>query len=185
MMIPIFVFLVAIVAMAKRSNRGRRRVSNFVAIPFEVTLTLSTLADNTVLAGTILSNNFARDIYLISVDATFSLFGGTAGEGPIGVGFSHSDLSVGEIAEALTAEVSDPSDIIAKERARRPVRRTGSFKGLSTNEDIADGQMVRTPLKFAVTDGKQLSAWAVNRSNGALTGGQIVVVEGTIYGRWQ
>ncbi len=183
-MIPVFVCMFLVPFMMAR-RRKRRSNGRFVAIPFEVSITLSTLGDNTVLSSTILSNNFARDIYLISVKAYWSMSGNTSLENPIAVGFSHSDLSVTEISEALIAEVSDPSDIIAAERARRPVRRTGQFAGPDVNQMLADGRLVRTGLKFAVTDGKQLSVYAVNRSNAALTTGTVIHCSGTIFGRWQ
>jgi len=168
-----------------RKTRSRNR-KGFVAIPFQVTVALDTLAQDTVVKQTILSNNFARDIYLISADAYWSMKGNTADENPIAVGFAHSDLSVTEILENLNAEVSDPSDIIAAERSRRPVRRVGQFaSGTLTGFSLADGKLIRSTLKFGVTDGKQIAAWAVNRSNGSLTTGTLIECSGTIYGRWQ
>ncbi len=169
--------------MARRRRGSRRR--GFVAIPFEVSLSLSTLGDNTVLTSTVLSNNFAKDIYLISTKAYWAMSGNTSLENPIAVGWSHSDLSVTEVSEALLAEVSDPSDIIAKERARRPVRRVGQFAGPDVSQVLADGRLIRTTLKFGVTDGKQISIYAVNRSNASLTTGTIIHCSGTIFGRWQ
>ncbi len=87
--------------------------------------------------------------------------------------------------EALKADLSSPDDIIAKERARRPVRRTGVFNGLSVNESIGDGLNVRQKIKFSVGDTFDLDAWFWNRSSGALTTGAVIDCDGTIYGRWQ
>ncbi len=168
----------------RRAPRRSRKGGRFQAIPFSVTNTLSTLGDNALISQNLLGAEFSEKFYAISVDATFSLFGGTVGEGPIGVGFAHNDLSTAEILENLNAEITDPSNIIAREQSRRPVRRTGSFSGQTANETLNDGILTRTPLKFLVGEGHGLATWAVNRSNGALTGGQIVEVQGTVYGRW-
>ncbi len=166
-------------------RRYRKRDPNFVAIPFNSVLTLSTLADNIVLQNGLTNSSFGEDIKIKSVDCAWSLRGGSATEGPIDVGFSHGDLSVTEVAEANVAEVTDPDDIIAKERARRPVRKVGSFSGLATNEQLFNGVEKRTKIMFSVGDGHDLNGWAQNRSGGALTGGQVITMSGVIFGVWQ
>lgn len=169
--------------MAK-SKRRRRNNKNFVAIPFTDAITLGTL-DNGVAEKQDTPIVLGEDLFVISVDCTWSIRGLTAGEGPIHIGWCHGDLSVTEITEALDAEVSDPDDIIARERARRPVRRAGSFSGQTADDVMNDGNPVRTKCKFSVGDGHSLTAYAVNRSGAQLTTGGIVVIEGTIFGRWQ
>ncbi len=169
--------------MAKR--RGRKRNYNrFQAIPFESSNALSTLNDNVVISQNLLGAEFSEDYYAIAADCTWSLLGGTAGEGPISVGLAHNDLSVTEIKEALDAEITDPDNIIAREQSRRPVRKAGTFPGLATNETINHGDPQRTRLKFMIGDGHGPAQYAINRSNGNLTGGQVVVCEGVLYGRW-
>ncbi len=172
--------------MAKaRQSRKRKSRRGFVAIPYDTSLTLSMLADQSVLKQTLLGANFGEDIFIISVKGSLSLRNMTVGEGPIHVGYSHSDLSVTEISEALTAELTDPDDIIAKERARRPVRKVGSFEVTTADEVFNLGIEVKTPIKFSVGDGHNLDVWVFNRSGGALTTGGVLVVHGTIFGRWQ
>ncbi len=169
--------------MSKHKRRGRR--GGFQAIPYTAQLSLSTLADNTVLTGNFLGGTFVEDFYCVSVDALWSINGLTAGEVPIEAGFNHGDLSVTEIGEALDAEILDPSDIIARERARRPVRRAVKFsEGAATEMVINNGTEVRTPLRFMVNDGKAIQFWVANRSGGALTTGSRVEISGTLYGRW-
>jgi len=166
----------------KSQSRANRR--NFVAIPFETALNLSTLANDDVISVASMAT-FGEDIYIISVDCLFSVRGLTALEGPLQFGFSHSDLSDTEIKEALEAELTDPDDIIAKERARRPVRRVGQFSGLNTDDIFNDGRVKRVRIKFSVGDGFTLDAWIKNRSGSALTTGANLGVTGTLYGRWQ
>ncbi len=118
----------------KPHNRKRKRDRNFVAIPYTAQLALSTLGDGTVLASGTFSANFGEDIFIVSIDGNWAIAVLTAGEVPIEVGYAHSDLSVSEIKEALEAELTDPDDIIAKEHARRPVRRAGQFGAGSVSD---------------------------------------------------
>ncbi len=173
-----------ITTVAKHSRRRSNRRKGFVALPFEASITLDTLADNTVIKANTIT--FGEDIFVLSVDGVWSIRGQTANEGPISVGYAHSDLSVAEIKEALDASLTDPDDIIAKERTRRPVRRVGSFRSnLNNSEVLDDGKVIRTKIKFSVGDSHSLAFYAQNRSGGVLTTGAIILLEGVIYGRWQ
>ncbi len=107
------------------------------------------------------------------------------GEGPIEVGVSHGDLVVAEVNEAITAEVIDPDDIIAMERARRPVRRIGTFSGGFVNETLNDGIPIRRALRFSVGNDNMLDIWFKNLGGAALTTGSRMEWHGTLYGRWQ
>jgi len=168
----------------RKKSRSMNQRSGFQAIPFTAQLALSTLGDAVVLKGTVLSGNFGRDFFAISCEGYWSLRGGTAGEGPITVGYAHDDLAVGEIAENLVAEPLDPDDIIAQERSRRPVRKSGKFPGLATNESLNDGKKIRNRLRFSIGSGHALAFWAQNNSGAALTGGQVIDIDGVLYGRW-
>ncbi len=168
--------------MARKKFRKNRR--DFVAIPFSAAITLSTLADNIVLTDG-LTNAFLEDLFVIAVDSLWSIHGLTAGEVPIIFGFAHDDLNVTEIAEHLGAELIDPSDIITRERARRPVRKVGQFaRGALTEQQLNNGLLERTRIKFMVGDGHTLAAWVQNRSGATLTTGAIVEISGTLFGRW-
>ncbi len=170
-------------AQARRRRIARSR--GFVAIPFEFELSLATLGDGIVTAGAILAANFLEDFYCISIDSYWSLRNADAGEGPLLVGFAHGDLTVTEIKEALEAEMVEPDNIIAKERSRRPVRKSGKFRGLNTEEVLNLGVEIRTKLRFSVGSGHTLDAWLQNRSGAALAGGTTLAADGTLYGRWQ
>ncbi len=168
----------------KRRSKSRRRDPNFVAIPFADQLALGTLNADTVVKVQPLT--FGEDLFVLSVDVAAALRDGVATEGPLEVGLAHGDLTVAEVEENLQAEVTDPDDIIARERSRRPVRRLGTFPGLSTHEVIHGGEPLRLPCRFSVGDGHGLSFWAANRSGSALTvGAANLRFHGTIFGLWQ
>ncbi len=161
----------------------RRRSRGFVAIPFDQIVALGALANDGIGGNTIVT--FGEDLFVISIDHVFTLRDGTDGEVPIEVGFAHGDLSVAEIDEYLVAELTDPDDIIVKERARRPVRRSGSFGGDQGEQSLNHGQIDRTKFKQSIGDGHGLTVWASNRTGATLTTGANIECQGTIYGRWQ
>ncbi len=169
----------------KKMKRYRKNRRNFVAIPFTLSQGLSTLADDALLEIA-LTAVFGEDIYIISVDALIQVRDFAAGDTPLRFGYAHSDLTTGEIVEALDAELINPDDIIQKERARRPVRKVGQISAAS--EDSArfnNGNMKRTPIKFSVGEGFNLAFWIRNQSGQTLTTGAVLEVDGIIYGRWQ
>ncbi len=168
----------------KRGGRRRSRNRNFIAIPFQVTKGLGTLASDVVVSQN-LTNPFGEDLYIISIDGAWSLRDLTAGEGPIGVGYHHGDLTVTEVLENLQAQLTDPDDIIQKERARRPVRSVGQFPGLAQGESLNNGNRFRTRIGFTVGNDHNINMYVINRSGVAnLTTGAEVVLDGVIYGRW-
>ncbi len=164
----------------KYSKKNRR---GFVAIPFSASFALTTLADDLVLA-TALTGVLFKEMFVISVDSLWSLKGHTPGEVPINFGFCHDNLTTIEIAENLSAELTDPSDIITREQARRPVRKVGQFSGQTAAQTFNDGRLERTKIKFKVNDGHALALYIQNRSGAALTTGSIIECNGTIFGRW-
>jgi len=170
--------------LAKRRRPSRRRSRRLTAIPFVARLTLGALVSSIVIKVSSLPAAFGEDFYIHSVFANWAMRNYTAGEGPISIGYTHGDLSVTEVLEALTAEVTDPDDIIAKERSRRPVRKLGNFPGLNTEETFQDGRMVRSGIGFTVGDGHQFECWALNNSAATLTTGTILEIDGVLYGRW-
>ncbi len=168
----------------RRAPRRRRRDRNFVAIPFQAALTLGTLADDTVISGSPIT--LGEDLFVISVDTLAALRGLTAGDVPITVGYAHGDLTDTEIGEALSANLTDPDDIIARERARRPVRKVGTFAhGADVDQVLNNGVPIRTSAKFSIGDGHTFDLFAINRSGGQLQTGAVIEFEGTVFGRWQ
>ncbi len=168
--------------MVKHTKTSRKR---FQAIRFNAQTALSTLADATVLQTVLTS--LAQDFYAVSADVTVTFRGATATEGPIQFGFNNGDLSVTEVAEALDAAVTSESDIIAKERVRRPVRRIGQVSDMHAGggEGFNDGKPKRVKLRFSLANAIQIEGWVRNQSGSALTTGAIVEWQGTIYGHWR
>ncbi len=165
------------------TRRKQSRRKNFVAIPVNQSITLDTLLNSTVIKAS-LSGVPTEDLFVISSDLSITVRSLTAGEGPLEVGLAHSDLSVTEILENLDVSFLNPDNIIAKEQARRPVRRIGVLNGLTSEESLNHGNQTRTPIKFSIGE-VGLDCWVVNRSGATLTTGAIVQFFGTLYCKWQ
>ncbi len=166
----------------KKKNKKNRK--NFVAIPFTTLITLGTLANNTVIIADVLNADLVEDLFVISIDALWTLLNQTAGESPIEVGFAHTDYSVAEILEHLDVAITGPdSDMIEMERLKRIVRRAGLFSEQVTGDfSLNDGTKIRTPFKRFL--GNNISAWARNQFGSSLTTGSVIRLSGTIFGRW-
>ena len=167
-------------------RRSTRRASkNFAVIPDDVAISLLTLADVTVLVQ---DSQIAlqQDYQHISADYEVSLRGHTAGEGPITIGVSSTELTVAEIKEAIVAAPQSQTDFPAVEHAKRPVRIVGSFPGLSTDEVLNDGRAFRVRFHQQIPAGKNLpNLFAFNRSGGPLTTGAIILATAKHYGLWK
>ncbi len=180
--------LLAMVAVSQPllARKKQRYAPGFAAITFTVTLTLSTLAADTVIAVDIFTSDFEENFYAMSVKGQWQMRGNTLGETPIEVGFNHSDYTVGEIAEKLVAdEANVRGNKIAQEQSRRQVRPAGTFgSATETDEALNDGKPMKTPLRFTVGNGFNLQIYARNRSGATLTTGAAVQLTGTVYGRY-
>lgn len=172
----------------RASTRRRKRDRNFVAINFNASIDPQGLGNN---AGALTSiiGNLAEDLHVVSVDATWSLISAVVNEGPLQVGFSHSDLTIAEVIECLDVEMTDPDNRIDAERAGRPVRKVGMLREVGTAVEgvqLNHGEPIRTKFRFSVGNGHTIKAWTVNRGGATISSvGQIIEVDGTIYGRWR
>lgn len=153
-------------------------------IPVNITFSLSMLNSETALASTMTA--LSDDFWAQSADLTWTIRLQTAGEAPIFCGIANGDLTVVEIKEALNASPISRSDIVAREHARRPVRKVGAFNSPTTDDfTLNDGKPVRTTIKMYMAEGTELNAYVFNASGGALTTGAVVRVWGSIYGSWK
>ncbi len=175
----------------KYAHKRRRNSKNFVAIPIEGNFPLGALAANALVSGNAFPAVLTEDFFALSVDLQASITGLTAGEGdPQMCGFSHADYSNTELEENLEVSFLGPGDKIAQERARRLVRKTGSFETDNLSQTKMNlvgrqgGRITRTKLKFVVNSGKNLDIWNYNKSGIVLTTGATLRFLGTVYGRW-
>ncbi len=165
---------------AHHSRYSLRRVRVTPELP------LATLAADTavVVGASGLSNASYR---LISTKLAWSIVGLTMPDGPITVGFAHSDYSVAEIKEALESALSiSPSDKIAQERSRRLVRIVGQFTpqvqdATSGGMVLNDGEPIKTRLNWPMSIGMQVNIFAYNNDNNALQTGAIVHAMGDLW----
>ncbi len=168
--------------MAKHP-KSRRRSSRFQVIKFNANRALTTLADTVVVSQVLTA--LSQDFFAIAADCRWAIRGLTAGEGPLNVGYHNSDLSVTEITESLDASPTSESDIIARERTRRPVRSAGTFSGATTEEVLNNGKPIRTKLRFNLANSLEVSAFIRNESGAPLSTGAVVEMQGKIYGHWR
>ncbi len=175
----------------KRYTRKQSRSKNFVAIPFDGNLTLSTLGSGVVLSDNLLSGNLTEDLFGISVDIMAEVVGLAAGEGdPSIIGVSHGDYTDTEIQEALDVVMLGPGNKIEQERARRLVRKVGFLTADGVSQAamtlIGSGgsRLIRTRLRFVVQSGKNLDIFIQNISGANLTTGASLRYSGTLYGKW-
>ncbi len=157
--------------MAKHPKRRRRfNLRRVRATPEQA---LGTLASDTVstVAVTAASANRYRAMIL---KVTWSISNLTAGEGPITVGYSHSDYSVTEVKECLEAiQAVDPGDKISMERANRLVRVVGSL-GPTANSQLNNGMPISTKLNWDIGIGDNVDIFTYNESTAALTTGAFI-----------
>ncbi len=162
--------------MAKRRPKRRfnlRKVNTSPAQP------LLTLGGVTVLTTDLIPA--ADGAYrLVSVSLTHSVLTLTATEGPITVGFAHSDYSVTEIKECLEAQSAiSLGDKVAQEQANRLVRIVGEIA--TERPMLNDGNPVKTKLNWMITIGDTVKLFAYNNNSGALTTGAIQNAMGHVW----
>ncbi len=166
--------------MAKKPRRRGR--FNLRRVRVSTELALLTLASDTALVGSL--TGAAGGAYrVISSVMTWAITKGAAGEGPITVGYAHSDYTVAEIKECLEAFASiDQGDKIAQERANRLIRVVGTISlGAGNMSVLNDGRTVKTKLNWLINIGDSVNQFAFNESTGALTTGAVTNVQGNLW----
>ena len=157
----------------------------YQAIPFSTSLVIGALGAGTVISADLLGGNFLEDMFILRIDGLWSMRGHTAGEGPLIVGYHHGALTVAQVAENLDANLLEPDNIISREFARRPVRRTGVFAGANVGFVLNNGNFIQQKVKFSVGSGHAIKAFVRNQRSSALTSGTTIEVQGTLHGKWQ
>lgn len=179
-MLEIFLFLICLGALAKRRPYSGRRYS-LRKVRVSPLITLGTLGSQTVIAED-LAPAGAEAYRLVTARMTWVLSGPTADEGPVTVGYAHSDYTVTEIKECIEAQASiDRGDKIAMEKANRLVRIVGSFWLKGDAEALNDGMPIKTKLNWRIDTGDTCKVFAYNESGSALTTGCLVNTQGTVW----
>ncbi len=141
--------------------------------------TLLTLASVTVTEITVHAVA-AGAVRIISAKLAWSLTDLTANDGPIIVGFAHSDYTVTEIKECIEASTAiDLGDKVAQERANRLVRIVGTMNDV--RDDLNDGEPISTKLNWRFNPGETLMMWCYNDGAALLTTGASVEASGNLW----
>ncbi len=178
MMSYIIAVVAGLVLITMAKKRGRRWGPNDKNIPFLSNLAALAVTDATVVKGTTLAAS-DRSYRILSFKTMWGKRGGTAGEGPIMVGYAHNDYTVGEIKGALEAEAAMATgDKVANEQANRLVRLVGIFPGADGDEVLNDGRPITTKLNWAIPLGGNVATFIYNRSGGTLTTGMVTTISG-------
>ncbi len=144
-------------------------------------VTLGALANNIVVTGTLTSSADGQ-YRAMSVKLLWSIRNVTVGQGPIIVGFAHSDYSVTEIKEAIEIASSiNIGDKVSNEKANRLVRVVGVFSGAESDQVLNDGKPMKTRLNWQMPIGANVNVFAYNDSGAALTTGGLVEANGDLW----
>ncbi len=170
-----------IVLAARRRRRGTKNL-RMVWLPFNETIALGTLADNTV--STAALQTLQQNFVVYGIRATVSFTDATQGEGPIEVGWCQSQLTGTQILANRDAAPTSQYDVLANEQARRKVRVFGKSSG-NPDDVLNDGKDIWKRMFLKVPNGQAIAdLWVLNRSGAALTTGQLVHFDGLVQGRW-
>ncbi len=175
------ILLLALVAVGLAKRKGRRRRFNLRRVRITPELPLLTLASDTVLFVSAFAGATAQ-LRVVTMKTTWALTGLTAGEGPITVGYCHSDYTVGEIKECLEAATAvNPGDKIANEQSNRLVRVVGVFS--EHRNTLNNGNPIKTKLNWLMGGGSTnvVRIFAYNENTAAMTTGSILNVQGDMW----
>jgi len=169
--------VVATLILAKRTPKRRR--FNLRRVRTTPAIALSTLAAGVVVAGG--TTGVAPNSYrAVSSEQVWAIENLNTGEGPLVVGYAHSDYTVTEIKEAIDASASiDPGLKIERERANRLVRIVGVIT--SDVDRLNDGRPLKTRLNWLITPGDEVNIFALNDSGATLTTGAVLHITGNMW----
>ncbi len=173
--------LVAIAGLFVAKRSGRRRRFNLRRVRITAEQALATLATDTALVVSSTGNSDGQ-YRAITMKCSWVLTGITEGEGPITVGYAHSDYTVTEIKECLEATAAiNLGDKGAQERANRLVRIVGTLRGVGGSSALNDGKPISTKLNWLINVGKQVNIFMFNEDTTLLTTGAFVNVAGDMW----
>ncbi len=136
----------------------------------------------------ILAKNFAftEDFRAISVNLDMTLDNLTQQEGPISVWMGNGNMSLAEVAQAITVQGPlGPNAQTENEQAMRPLYRLGMF----SNEQGAGGMQsihIERNIRWTFSNPDGISFWAFNNdsANALSTTSPVLTICGEIFGVW-
>ncbi len=159
--------------MARRGRR-RRRYRAYIAGKLDHKLQLGTLGAQ-VVVGSLIGSTVVDTTWVSSVKATYTMndFTAATDDGPILVGWAHSDYTDAEIEAWIESTSSwDIGNKIAQEVSNRKCKQVGTFfrSPSSATEWIAlnEGRMTTTKLGWMLSPSQTLRFWAYNTGSSAL-----------------
>ncbi len=184
MYLILVLMVVGAILMARRPRR-RRNFANYIRGTMDHILAMGALGAN-ALVSTELADKLEEAAFVSSAKATWALTGFTpaAGDGPVIVGYAHSDYTDSEIEEWVEQTTGwAQGDKVSREISGRFIRRVGVFPippdlDLVDTVVLNDGRLITTKLGWKLTTGQTLSIWAYNTSSSPLTSGGLVVLNG-------
>ncbi len=175
-MLEILLSIVATLFLAKHTPRRRYSLRRVRITPGDA---LGTLGSATAVIEALTGASVSA-YRLVTAKGAWTVTGLVAGEGPIVVGYAHSDYTVVEIKECIESQASiDPGEKIAQERANRLVRIVGSLTGQAQN--LNDGKPIKTRLNWLIATGDFVNMFSYNDGSSALTTGATVRMNGDIW----
>ncbi len=175
-MLEILAIIIVLIGLAKHPKRRRYNLRRVRVTPELALVTLAT--DTAIVAG---STGAAVGTYrLVSTIGTWAMVGATGGDGPITVGFAHSDYTVTEIKECLESFISiDRGKKVENERSNRLVRIVGVLDQLQNR--LNNGNPIKTRLNWVMQPGDICNIFAYNEGTGSLTTGAVLHYQGSHY----
>ncbi len=164
-----------------KKGKGRRKPVTGLKVDHQIAI--GAPADGAI-TTTVLADTVINRMFLISVSWLLALRDNTAGEGPLFVGVAHNDYTSAEILEWYNAQGNwDQSDLVAREQARRKIRKVAIFPGQLANEIVNNGMEIKTKLGFIVEEGATLEPFIVNEGGATRTTGGVVEMKGMCWAK--
>ncbi len=180
-MIEILLMLLVFWPLMAKHGKKRRYNPNFRVIRFAITSALTALGSANMVIVPLVGSADGQ-YRTIAMDTYWGIRGLTPGEGPIQFGFNHSDYTATEVKEWFdSASAISVGNKIENERSRRICRQSGQFSGITAEEVVNDGKVLRTKFRMKAPLGTTPELWVRNGSGATLTTGAVVTATGKMY----
>ncbi len=178
MLETILTLLLLLPLMAKHGRKGRP--FGLREVRTSSVVTMATTAAQVALSQALTAASTSGPYRCISVIASWRSQELTDADGPLIVGYAHSDYSVTEIKECIEASASiDQGDKVAQERANRLVRVVGTL-GQAVDDELNNGAPIKTRLNWLIGIGDTVNAFVYNDGI-TMSTGALVRINGSLW----